>query len=186
MKTTLTLAAIAAFAITPAVAAQEQTRTKTFDGPNASGTQTTTVDPEAGTYNRDREVTNKNTGNTASSNLNRQRTETGATVSKTQTGPQGNSRSLEGERVRNGDGTGSTFNGTATGRGGNSYDLYGNRTRDGQGNSSASQRVTNSQTGNTVYARDRTTTRSEGRVDRSVTTSRPQGASKPRRARRPR
>ena len=45
----------------------------------------------------------------------RQRTETGSTVDVVQTGPQGNSRSLSGERVRNGDGTGSTVTGTATG-----------------------------------------------------------------------
>ena len=179
MKTTLTLAAIAALTIAPAAFAQEQTRTRTFDGPNATGTQTTTVDREVGTYNRDREVTNNNTGNTASSNLNRQRTETGAVISGSQTGPQGNTRSFEGERVRNDNG--STLDGTATGRAGNTYGLSGVRSRDGQGNSSASQRVTNS-VGENVYARDRTTTRGNSQVNHSVTRSGP----KPPRVRRPR
>jgi hypothetical protein len=179
MKSIPTFAAIAALAMAPTAFAQEQTRTTTFEGPNATGMQTTTVDRAAGTYNRDREVTNTNTGNTASSNLNRQRTETGAVISGSQTGPQGNTRSFEGERVRT-DG-GSTFTGTATGRDGNSVDLYGNRQRDGQGNSSASQRVTNS-AGDTLFARDRATTRSNGQVNHSVTRSGP----KPPRVRRPR
>ncbi|MBD2842208.1 hypothetical protein [Erythrobacter rubeus] len=183
MRKTLTIAVLAALTSSGAALAQEQTRTKTFDGPNVSATQTTTVDRETGTIDRDRTVTNNNTGNTASSTLDRQRTDTGAVVSRSQTGPAGNTRSLEGERVRTDNG--STFTGTATGRRGGTYGLAGSRSRDGQGNSSASQRVTNS-AGETVFSRDRTTTRSNGQVNRSVDRSRKAGATRPPRARRPR
>lgn len=178
MKTALTLATIAALVAVPAAA--QQTRTKTYDGPNVSAETTTTVDREAGTIDRDRSATNKNTGETASSTFNRQRTETGAVVSGSQTGFKGRTRGFEGERVRNENG--STFEGTATGRGGQEYGLFGSRSRDGQGNSSASQRVTNS-AGDTVYGRDRTTTRSNGQVNRTTNTTRKQGY-KPRRANR--
>ncbi|MEL6528520.1 MAG: hypothetical protein AAGK01_06315 [Pseudomonadota bacterium] len=166
MTKTVILGALAALAIAPAAIAQEQTRTKTFDGPNASGTQTTTIDREAGTLDRDRQVTNKNTGKTASSTLDRQRTDTGSIVSRSQTGPAGNTRSLEGERTRIENG--SRFEGSVTGRGGNTYGVSGQRTRDGRGRSSASQRVTNS-AGETVGARKRTTTRNRNGARRDVT-----------------
>ena len=82
----------------------------------------------------------------------RQRTETGATIDVVQTGPQGRTRTLEGERTRTENG--STFTGTASGRSGETYWLAGSRSRDGQGNSQASQRVTdsagNESVGNTV------------------------------------
>ena len=177
------LQAVMGAALAIPAAAQEQTRTKTFEGPNVSGTQTTTVNPETGTATRDREVTNLNTGNTASSSAVRQRTETGSTIGVVQTGPQGNSRSLQGERTRTENG--STFTGTATGRGGQTVGLAGSRSRDGQGNSQASQSVTNS-AGETLAARQRTTTRSEGQVSRNVTKTRAPGVSRPPRARRPR
>lgn len=183
-KTPLMLASLTALALAvPATAQEEQSRTKTFEGPNVSATQTTTVDPEAGTAARDREVTNLNTGNTASSSAVRQRTENGSTIGVVQTGPQGNSRSLEGERTRTEDG--STFTGTATGRGGETYGLAGSRSRDGQGNSSASQSVTNS-AGEVLASRERATTRSDGQVNRTVSRSKAPGVSRPPRARRPR
>ncbi|MFM7402731.1 MAG: hypothetical protein ACKO1N_01280 [Erythrobacter sp.] len=166
-----------------AASAQDQTRARTFEGPNATSVQTTTVNPEAGNATRSREVTNLNTGNTATSNAVRQRTETGATVSVVQTGLQGNSRSLEGERTRTDNG--STFTGTATGANGETYGLAGSRSRDGQGNSQASQSVTNG-AGETLAQRDRTTTRSEGQVNRTVSRTRAEGVSRPPRTRRPR
>lgn len=183
-KTPLMLVSLAALALAvPAAAQQDQSRTKTFEGNKVTGTQTTTVNPETGTASRDRAVTNIENGNTATSNAVRQRTETGATVDVVQTGPQGNSRSLEGERTRTENG--STFTGTATGRDGETYGLAGNRNRDGAGNSSASQSVTNS-AGETLAARGRTTTRSDGQVNRDVSRSKAPGVTRPPRARRPR
>lgn len=183
IKTPLMLAPLAALAFALPAAAQDETRTRSYEGPNASGSVTTTVNRETGTATRDREVTNLNTGNTASSSAVRQRTETGSTIGVVQTGPQGNSRSLEGERVRSDNG--STFTGTATGRRGETYGLSGSRSRDGQGNSAASQSVTNS-AGETLAARSRVTARSDGQVSRSVTRTRAEGVSRPPRARRPR
>lgn len=186
-KTPVMLASLAALALAlPAfapAAAQDQTRTKTYEGPNVSGAVTTTVNAETGTATRDREVTNLNTGNTASSSAVRQRTENGSTIGVVQTGPQGNTRSLDGERTRTEDG--STFTGAFTGRGGETYGLAGSRNRDGQGNSSASQSVSDSG-GNVLASRARVTTRSEGQVSRSVTKTRAPGVSRPPRARRPR
>jgi len=138
---------------------------------------------ETGTAIRDREVTNIETGNTATSSAVRQRTETGATIGVVQTGPQGNARSLEGERTRTENG--SAFTGTATGRDGETYGLAGSRNRDGQGNSSANQSVTKS-AGETLASRARTTTRSDGQVNRDVSRSKAPGVTRPPRARRPR
>jgi len=182
-KTPLMLASLTALALAMPAAAQDQTRTQTYEGPNVSGVVTTTVNPETGTATRDREATNLNTGNTATSSAVRQRTDTGSTIGVVQTGPQGNSRSLEGERTRTE--TGSTFTGTATGRGGETYGLAGTRSRDGQGNSAASQSVTDS-AGTVLAARDRTTTRADGQVSRSVSRTRAEGVSRPPRMRRPR
>ena len=182
MRASLSALVLGLTAFTP-VAAQDETRTKTYEGPNVSGSKTTTVNPETGTAKRNRSVTNLNTGKTATSNAVRQRTETGATVDVVQTGPQGNSRSLEGERVRTEGG--STFTGTATGRGGETYGLFGSRNRDGQGNSQASQSVTDS-AGNVLAGRERTTTRGNGEVNHSLSRTRAEGVGRPPRARRPR
>lgn len=164
----LMLAPLCALALAAPAAAQ-QSRTATYEGPNVSAAQTTTVNPETGTATRDREVTNLNTGNTATSSAVRQRTDTGADVSVVQTGPQGNSRSLEGTRTRTGNG--STFSGTATGATGQTYGVQGSRSRDGRGNAQASQSVTNS-AGQTVASRNRATTRSKGQVNHQVSRSR--------------
>ncbi len=168
MKVTIALAAATALA-TSSVAIAQESRTTTYEGENVRASTTTKVDKETGTIDRQREATNLKTGKTASSYFNRQRTENGAIVSGTQTGPQGKTRSFNGERVRNENG--STFTGTATGRAGNSYDLFGERKRDGQGNSRASQRVTDRE-GRTVASRERTTTRSNGSIDRRVSRKR--------------
>jgi hypothetical protein len=178
MRTSIALAALAALA-TSSVAIAQQTRTKTFEGENVSASTTTTIDRENGTLDRQREATNLNTGRTASSSFNRLRTENGAIVSGSQTGPQGRTRSFSGERLRHDNG--STFSGTATGRAGQTYDLFGERSRDGQGNSRASQRITNSE-GRTVYSRERTTSRSHGSLNRSVSRQRDPN-SRPRRVR---
>jgi hypothetical protein len=183
MKPRMMLATLTALALALPVAAQEKSRTKTYEGPNVTGSTTSTVDRDAGTASRTREATNLATGNTVSSSALRQRTETGATIDVVQTGPQGKSRSLEGERTRTENGA--TFAGTATGRGGETYGLAGSRSRDGQGNSQASQSVSNS-AGEVLASRDRTTTRADGQVSRNVTKTRAPGAQRPPRMRRPR
>jgi hypothetical protein len=184
LKTPLMLASLAALVLAvPAAAQQDQSSTKTYEGPKVTGSQTTTVNPETGTATRDRVVTNIETGNTATSSAVRQRTENGATIGVVQTGPQGNARSLQGERT--GTETGSTFTGTATGRDGEAFGLAGNRSRDGEGNSSANQSVTNS-AGETLASRARTTTRSNGQVNRDVSRSKAPGVTRPPRAGRPR
>ncbi len=178
MRTSTALAALVALA-TSSIAVAQQTRTQTFEGENVSAATTTTIDRENGTLDRQREATNLNTGRTASSTFNRQRTENGAIVSGSQTGPQGRTRSFSGVRSRHDNG--STFTGTATGRAGQTYDLFGERSRDGQGNSRASQRITNSE-GRTVYSRERSTSRNNGSVSRSVSRQREPNF-RPRRAR---
>ncbi len=183
LKSPLMLASLTALALTVPAAAQEKSRTKTHEGPNVSATQTTTVNRDTGAETRDRKVTNLNTGATALSSAVRQRTEIGSTVSVVQTGPQGRSRSLEGERTRTE--TGSTFAGTATDARGNAYGLSGSRSRDGQGNSAASQSITNS-SGETLASRDRITTRSDGQVKTTVLRTRAEGLTRPPRTRRPR
>jgi len=81
LKTHLMLASLTALALAVPAAAQEPTRTRTYEGPRATGIQTTAVNRDTGTATRDREVTNRTTGATASSSTVRQRTETGSTVS---------------------------------------------------------------------------------------------------------
>lgn len=170
-------AALTALALAMPVAAQDKSRSKTYEGPNVSATQTTTANRETGTITREGTVTHRETGATATSSALRQRTDTGATVSAVQTGPGGKSRSLQGERTRTENG--STFSGTATGAKGQTYGLAGSRSRDGAGNSQASQSVTNA-AGQTIAARDRVTTRGNGQSATTVTRSRPKGTARPR------
>lgn len=183
LKTPLMFATLPVLAFAMPAAAQEKSRSTSYDGPHVSASQTTTVNRDTGTATRDREVTSTATGNTASGSAVRQRTEDGSTIDIVQTGPQGRSRSLEGTRARSENGA--SFTGTATGRRGETYGLQGSRSRDGDGNSAARQSVTNS-AGETLAARERVTTRSDGQVSRSVSRTRADGARRPSRARRPR
>lgn len=170
LKTPFALASLAALALAVPAAAGPQSRTRTYEGPHASAVQTTTVDREAGTATLDREVTNRATGATASSNAVVQRTDTGATISAVQSGPRGRTRSLEGERVRTQGGA--SFAGTATGAGGQTYGLAANRSRDGMGNSAANQSITNAE-GATLASRNRVTTRSDGQVNTAISRTGP-------------
>lgn len=180
MKTVAMLVPLAALAFAlPIAAAEPQTRTRTSEGPRVSATQTTTADREAGTVTANRTATDRRTGATGWSSAVLQRTETGATFAAEQTGPQGKTRSLEGERTRTENGA--TFTGTATGADGQTYGLYGSRSRDGQGNSTASQRVTNA-TGETLAARERVTSRGSTSISRTP----PQGMGRMGRGRGPR
>lgn len=182
-NSSILLASLTALALAAPAIAQSQTRTRTFEGARVTGTEITAVNRDAGIATRDREVTNRTTGATASSSASRQQTGTGSSVSIVQTGPNGGTRSLEGERTRTENG--STFTGTATDARGQTYGLEGSRSRDGQGNSGASQSVTNA-AGETLASRQRTTTRSDGQVNTTVARSRAEGVSRPPRTRRPR
>lgn len=164
------LAALTALGLFAAPVGAQETRTRTYDGERATVTQTTTLDREAGTLDRDRTATHKESGKSVATTLDRQRTGTGSTVSRSRTGPEGRTRSLAGERLRSDNG--SSFTGTATTRSGAQYGVFGSRSRDGAGNSQASQRLTGPD-GTTLFARDRTTNRSRDeagrlRTERSV------------------
>ncbi|MFM7350512.1 MAG: hypothetical protein ACKO01_13675 [Erythrobacter sp.] len=169
-KTPFMLASLAALALAMPAAAGPKSRTRTYEGPRTSAVQTTTVDREAGTATRNRAVTNRATGASASSSAVAQRTDTGAIIAAEQTGPHGRTRSLEGERVRTEGGA--NFTGTATGAGGQTYGLAASRSRDGRGNSSASQSITNN-AGQTLASRSRVTTRGNGQVNTSISRTGP-------------
>lgn len=176
---TLALAAIALLGASAAMA-QGQPRTRTFDSPAISGSQTASVDRAAGTQSRDTAITRNRDGATASSSMDRSWNDGSVTTNREQTDFQGRTRSSQTTRTRTE--TGSTMTGTATGRDGETYALSGERNRTETGYT-ASQTVTNS-SGETVYARDTAVSRDNGMVNRSVETSRMEGAAAPRRARR--
>jgi hypothetical protein len=185
MRYPITLTALIALAAAPALA--QESRTRTYDGPNATVSQTTIVDRDAGTLERDRTAMAKESGRSVSTSLDRQRTETGSTVLRSRIGPQGETRSFAGERLRAENGL--TFTGTATARNGAQFGLEGSRLRDGAGNSQASQRLTGPD-GRTLLSRERETnrTRTESgaiRTDRSVSRTRAPGL-RPKRGRRSR
>ncbi len=160
----------AALLLTPATALAQETKVRTGSGPNGSATQTTTIDKEAGTVDRNTVVTRASDGATATRDVNRIKTDTGSTVTVDATNFQGETRSAE--RVRTRTENGSTMTGTGTTFDGRSYGVSGERARTDNGYT-ASQRVTGSD-GSTVASRDVVATRENGRVNRQVTTDRPQ------------
>lgn len=174
MKKQSLIAAAALLAATAAYA-QPVTRTKTVDGANYDATRTTTRDKAAGTFTRDTDVVRARDGATASGNYSRTKTDSGVSVSGSQTGFGGRTRSYGYDRTRTD--TGSTTTGTATGRGGQSYTLSGNRTKTDSG-FTTNRNVVNSE-GRTVYNRDTVVSRSNGNVTRSVDVTRAKGFPKP-------
>lgn len=170
MKTVLIVLTVASLGATAAFA-EPRTRTTTFEGPNATGTRTTVRDPAAGTLSRDTSVTRASDGATATRTYDRARTESGVTASGSATGFGGKTRSFDYERTRTD--TGFTATGTATGRNGRTYDYSGARTRDGAGGYTANQSVTSG--GASLYNRNVVQTRSNGQVNRSVTSTRATG-----------
>lgn len=117
------LAAAAALLALPALAAAQQSRTVTVDGPLYEGSRTTTIDREAGTLSRDAELTRLRDGAVATRSYDRARTESGFTASGNATNFQGQSRSFQYEATRTD--RGYRGQGSATGFDGRSYELNG-------------------------------------------------------------
>ena len=80
--------------------AEPVTRTVTFDTPLYEGTRTTVRDREAGTFERDASLTRTADGAIATRSFDRQRTDTGASLSGTATRFDGDTRSFNAERTR--------------------------------------------------------------------------------------
>lgn len=174
MKKRSLIAAAALLAATSAFA-EPVTRTKTVDGSNYDATRTTVRDKSAGTFARDTDVVRARDGATATGTFNRTKTDSGVSVSGSQTGFAGRTRSYAYDRTRTD--TGSTTTGTATGRDGQSYTLSGNRVKTDSG-FTANQNVINGE-GRTVYNRDVAVSRSNGNVTRSVDVTRAKGFQPP-------
>ena len=101
LRTALVLAATG---LAAAPAAAQQDRTVTVDAPQYEGTRTSTYDRDEKTLTRETQVTRKSDGATASSSLERQRTEDGVARERTSTDFQGRPSSTSYERQHNGDG----------------------------------------------------------------------------------
>ncbi len=170
MKSVLIALTVASLGATAAFA-EPRTRTTSFEGPNATGTRVTVRDPAAGTLSRDTSVTRTSDGATATRTYDRGRTESGVSASGSATGFGGKTRSFDYDRTRTD--TGYTATGTATGRNGRTYDYSADRTRDGAGGFTANRAVTSG--GTSLYNRNVVQTRSDGQVNRSVTSSRKAG-----------
>lgn len=170
MKTALIALTIASLGATAAFA-EPRTRTTAFDGPNATGSRVTVRDPAAGTLSRDTSVTRTSDGATATRTYDRARTDTGVSASGSATGFGGKTRSFDYDRTRTD--TGYTATGTATGRNGRTYDYSADRTRDGAGGYTGNRSVTSG--GESLYNRNVVQTRSNGQVNRAITTSRAAG-----------
>ncbi|SIN68912.1 hypothetical protein SAMN02745824_1841 [Parasphingorhabdus marina DSM 22363] len=160
-----------AIAVAAPVTAQEQTRTVTIDTPRVEGERIITRDREAGTLDRNSELTRKSDGATATSDYNRTRTENGWVASGAQTDFQGRTRSFDYERERTENGF--RANGTATGRNGETYNYDAGRRRTENGYV-AGRRLQNSD-GDTLYSRRVKAKRTENGVSRTVKTNRAAG-----------
>jgi hypothetical protein len=89
-----------AIAASSAAFAEPVTRTVTFDTPRYDGTRTTTRDREAGSLERDTVLTRSSDGAVAIRSYDRQRTDTGASLSGSTTRFNGDTRSFDAERTR--------------------------------------------------------------------------------------
>lgn len=170
----ITMTTVAALIALPAIAAAQQTRTVTFDGPRYEGSRTTTVDREAGTVSRDGEMTRVRDGATATRTYDRQRTETGSVATGSATNFQGQTRTFEMERTRTA--RGSRGEGTATGFDGQTYELNSAKRRGPNGGFVRRQGVRNSD-GELVAGRRVAVRRGEngGVVRRSKAFRKPRG-----------
>ncbi|QLC23953.1 hypothetical protein HFP57_02165 [Parasphingopyxis algicola] len=120
-------------AVTLAVApmAMAQTRTITVDTPNYSGERIITRDSDTGFYSRDTAITRKDDGAVATRYWESNRTDTGRTMSGSQTRFNGDTRTYEGERMRRGNHT--RTHGTTTGPNGETLDYRGQSRWNGHG-----------------------------------------------------
>lgn len=189
------LATIALGLATPAyaqdTAPEPRTNIKTVTTDKGTYTSTKTYDPTSQTSTRDRSVIGVN-GETASSNVTRQKTDTGYTASGTRTGFDGKTSNYNSDFTRNGDGT-ATFNSSGTGKNGTTGQVsntitktetgytaqgaYSNSRGAGGTTSGSLERTTNgfnrsasavNNAGETVYRRDASVARTETGVNRSV------------------
>ena len=128
----LIILSAAVLAVLPAAAlADPHSRTVTVDGDRIDGTRTVTVEREAGTRSRDRELVRARDGATMTSEYDRQRTDTGVAATGSRTNFEGETRSFDYERTRTG--RGYRAEGNVTGYNGESYDYNaaGRRTAHG-------------------------------------------------------
>lgn len=168
MKTLMLFSPAAIAAALPAHA--QSSRTVTVDRPNYEGTRVVERDGE-GSISRDTDVTRKSDGATASRDYDRTVSADGWSASGSQTGFNGKTRSFEASKVR-GNGQSNTV-GTATGRNGGTVDYAGNRTRTDTGYTASQSLTTGS--GRELWARDKSVSRVDGRVNKSVDVSRASG-----------
>ena len=89
-----------AIAASSVAIAEPVTRTITVDTPRYDGTRTTTRDREAGTLERDTLLTRTSDGSVATRSYDRQRTDTGASLSGSTTRFNGDTSSFDAERTR--------------------------------------------------------------------------------------
>lgn len=125
--TTVTIAML----LPGAALAEPETRTITIDTPRVEGERVVTRDREAGSRTVDATLIRKEDGAIATRNRESQRTDTGRVFSGSTTRFNGDTRSFEGERVR--DGNRYTTTGSGIGFNGNeyTYDARGRRTPNG-------------------------------------------------------
>lgn len=168
MKILLLAAPLAILTVAPVSA--QSTKTVTIDRPNYDGTRTITRDGQ-GDVTRDTDITRKSDGATATRDYDRTKTADGWTANGSRTGFNGKTSDFEASKVRNA--SGSVTTGTATGPNGRTLDYAGSRTRTGNGYTSAQSLTTGS--GKTLWSRDKTVTRSNGMVDKSVNVTRAPG-----------
>jgi hypothetical protein len=169
MKFIITISAMAMLAAGSAHA--QTSRTATVDGPNYSGTRTTTIDPTTGTASRDGSLTRKSDGAVATRELDRTRTENGVSIQGNSSNFAGETRNLDYNRTRTD--TGSTATGSLTRRNGETLTYDASRTR-GNGSLTAQQNLTGAN-GQSLYARTATSTRTATGVSRSVNATRAPG-----------
>ncbi|WP_299326811.1 hypothetical protein [Parasphingopyxis sp.] len=160
MKPTfLTTVAIAMLLPAPALA-DPVTRTYTVDTPRVEGERVVTRDRDAGSRSVDSTLIRKEDGAIATRNRNSQRTDTGRTFSGTTTRFNGDTRSYEAERVRDGNRYRTT--GSGVGYNGNEY-TYDARGRATPNGFNRQQRVRNADgevvAGRNIRVRERGNTR---------------------------
>jgi hypothetical protein len=167
MKYLFAMPMMAALMASPAFA--QTTATTTRDGPRYDATRTTTVDPTTGTYSRSGSVTNNATGQTATRQVNGQRTADGVSVSGGSTRMNGQTTSFGYNRSRTA--TGATATGSYTGRYGNTYNYSGNVTRNGNGTGYSTARSITGPYGGSVY-RNSAVSRTGSGVTRTISRGR--------------
>lgn len=170
MRSFLTLVPVL-LAAGSAATAQPVVTTKPIETDKVTGTRTLTVDGAAGSRRVQLDLTRKADGATASRDITRQRTDTGATVTGTASNFSGQTANWNIARERTADGY--TATGSGTGFNGKAYGYSGQGSRTANGYST-SRSVTDAN-GAVVAGRSVNVSRQNGQVTRQVSTTRPQG-----------